>query len=153
MSEWHKAWKKPIQIKYREVTCKEEIKTNEGVLFAYPDQDYVICGVEGEIYPIKKNIFEKTYTTEPPQSKELEQRLEECEKEFARQLERLSDLKTKEKLKRFLDDVPSVVRLTSWFERLREIVNPSTQCSQYLGQWVSWAKEYAKNMGMAEAKS
>lgn len=37
-----------------------QIETLEGKMLASPD-DYLICGVEGEIYPCKKSIFEKTY--------------------------------------------------------------------------------------------
>jgi len=81
MSEWKKARKKPVEIEYREVkpTMKvcdgegkqitlrgkplfgEEIHTHEGNLIALCDYEYVIKGVEGELYPIKKDIFAKTY--------------------------------------------------------------------------------------------
>lgn len=37
-----------------------EIKTLEGVMVAKTG-DYIIQGVEGEIYPCKPDIFEKTY--------------------------------------------------------------------------------------------
>lgn len=36
------------------------IKTLEGVMTASPG-DWIICGVNGEIYPCKPDIFEKTY--------------------------------------------------------------------------------------------
>jgi len=36
------------------------IKTLEGTMKADPD-DMLICGVNGELYPCKPNIFEKTY--------------------------------------------------------------------------------------------
>jgi len=59
---WRKARKKPVIVEFREVNGKVElIKTREGELFAIADQDYIIRGVEGEIYPIKKEIFDKTY--------------------------------------------------------------------------------------------
>ena len=69
---WGKARKKPIEVEYREVNPEfidmdesgqwcEKIHTREGVLWAYQDEDYIIRGVEDEIYPIKKRIFEKTY--------------------------------------------------------------------------------------------
>lgn len=38
------------------------IKTLEGDMLANPD-DYIICGVKGEIYPCKPDIFEATYET------------------------------------------------------------------------------------------
>lgn len=37
-----------------------EIKTLEGTMIAQAG-DYIIRGVNGEIYPCKANIFEKTY--------------------------------------------------------------------------------------------
>ena len=37
-----------------------EIKTLEGVMLGNID-DYIIRGVQGEIYPCKSNIFEQTY--------------------------------------------------------------------------------------------
>lgn len=39
-----------------------EIVTLEGVMRADPD-DYIICGVKGELYPCKPDIFEATYET------------------------------------------------------------------------------------------
>ena len=81
---WGIARKKPIEIHYREVipnfettittqdstgtnpprhthTMVEKIFTREGELFGYPDKDFVIKGVRGEIYPIGKDIFHETY--------------------------------------------------------------------------------------------
>lgn len=37
------------------------IYTLEGVMTAFPERDYIIRGVNGEIYPCKADIFEKTY--------------------------------------------------------------------------------------------
>jgi len=60
--KWWRARKKPIEILVREVNGKEEkIKTKEGVLVAKADKDYIIKGIEGELYPISKKIFHKTY--------------------------------------------------------------------------------------------
>ncbi len=69
---WGKARKKPIVVDYRKVNVEfideddsgvgiEKIHTREGVLWAYEDEDFIIKGIEGELYPIKKNIFFKTY--------------------------------------------------------------------------------------------
>ncbi|HHK0761671.1 TPA: hypothetical protein ACQQME_001840 [Enterococcus hirae] len=44
-----------------------EIKTLEGIMVAKTG-DYIIQGVEGEIYPCKPDIFEKTYEVESQQS-------------------------------------------------------------------------------------
>jgi len=58
---WRKARKKPIVVKFREVDGEEQIETREGVLTAKQGEDYIIRGVDGEIYPIKKSIFYRTY--------------------------------------------------------------------------------------------
>lgn len=44
-----------------------EIKTLEGIMIAKTG-DYIIRGVEGEIYPCKPDIFEKTYEVASQQS-------------------------------------------------------------------------------------
>jgi len=70
MTKWRKARKKPVVIEYRDVIATttdprgrmaEKILTREGALYGYPDVDVIIKGVEGELYPCKKDIFEKTY--------------------------------------------------------------------------------------------
>ena len=65
MSEWKFCRKKPVIVKFRPVRGgndgKEEIKTREGTLYAYADLDWIIEGTHGELYPIKKKIFEETY--------------------------------------------------------------------------------------------
>lgn len=43
-----------------------EIKTLEGTMTAYAG-DIVICGVKGELYPIKRDIFAETYELVEPQ--------------------------------------------------------------------------------------
>ena len=77
---WRKARKKPVVVEFREVIPNpshiienplsigeamsnicETIETLEGTLIAFKNNDFIIRGVEGEIYPIKKDIFYKTY--------------------------------------------------------------------------------------------
>lgn len=59
---WRKARKKPVIIEFREVDGdKEEIHTREGILVAIKNRDFVIKGIEGELYPITKSTFFKTY--------------------------------------------------------------------------------------------
>jgi len=59
---WRTAVKKPIVIEFREPLAEvEEIRTREGTVKAKQGEDFVIRGVEGELYPIKKKIFYKTY--------------------------------------------------------------------------------------------
>lgn len=76
-SNWKKFKKKPIEIKAYQWFLKmgktNEVKhaidkgfssyyveTLEGPLLVSPD-DWIIKGIEGEIYPCKPNIFKKTY--------------------------------------------------------------------------------------------
>ena len=71
MTEWKQARKKPVVIQYREPEPKqiqimtgkkgEWTSTREGMLFAVCGEDFIIKGVDGETYPIKKDIFAKTY--------------------------------------------------------------------------------------------
>lgn len=69
MVKWQKARKKPLIIEYREVEVKttfkdrkgEYVETKEGLLFAFEGEDFIIKGIVGELYPIKKDIFYKTY--------------------------------------------------------------------------------------------
>ena len=90
MGKWKQCRKKPIIVNFREVEAKEEfafdvykekvvpchsattvtkygerISTLESgwddVLYALTDEDFIIRGVKGEIYPIKKSIFYETY--------------------------------------------------------------------------------------------
>ena len=57
---WRKARKKPVVIEFREIDDHFlEIETREGKLIANKEDDYLIRGVEGELYPIKKTIFAK----------------------------------------------------------------------------------------------
>ena len=52
--------KKPVEVEATLLLIKCEIKTREGTLFGYPG-DWLITGVEGEIYPINDRIFRATY--------------------------------------------------------------------------------------------
>jgi len=64
---WGKARKKPVVIEFRGVQTKIEafdsewIDTEEGRMRAVKGRDFVIRGIKGELYPIKKEIFFKTY--------------------------------------------------------------------------------------------
>jgi hypothetical protein len=61
--QWKKCRNKPLEREYAEITEPITIKTREGTLVGYPESDYLMRGVSGEIYPIKKEIFHKTYDT------------------------------------------------------------------------------------------
>lgn len=58
---WQKCRKKPVEVEFCEVPAPMIINTLEGAMQATPGDDYLIRGVEGEYYPIKKEIFIKTY--------------------------------------------------------------------------------------------
>ncbi len=52
--------KKPVVIQAAQIFEAFEIPTKEGLMHGSPG-DYLIIGVEGEMYPCKPTIFEKTY--------------------------------------------------------------------------------------------
>lgn len=52
--------KKPVVIEAYQTNIPIDIKTLEGVMHANPG-DWIITGVNGEQYPCKPDIFEKTY--------------------------------------------------------------------------------------------
>jgi len=59
---WRKCRKKPLVVEFREVEGDfEVIKTLEGDLGAHKEKSFIMRGVNGEIYPIDKGIFYKTY--------------------------------------------------------------------------------------------
>lgn len=52
--------KKPIIVEAYRTDSPIDIETLEGAMHASPG-DYIITGVNGEQYPCKPDIFEKTY--------------------------------------------------------------------------------------------
>ncbi len=52
--------KKPVIIEAYQTPVELNIETLEGVMHASPG-DYIITGVNGEQYPCKPDIFDKTY--------------------------------------------------------------------------------------------
>lgn len=69
---WKKCKKKPVVVEFREPQppflnirrdgkLVERINTLEGIEYAVVGEDFVIRGINGELYPIKKEIFLKTY--------------------------------------------------------------------------------------------
>ena len=57
--------KLPVIVHFREVAGEEEIFTLENrdgeSLIAKAEEDYIMRGVDGELYPIKKDLFHRTY--------------------------------------------------------------------------------------------
>lgn len=53
--------KKPIIVEAYQVSTVQKIETLEGTMLASPG-DWIVKGVNGEIYPVKPDIFEKTYS-------------------------------------------------------------------------------------------
>lgn len=62
---WFNAKVKDGTVKLHEVAGYEqswcEIRTLEGVMTANANKDFIIMGVNGELYPCKKDVFYKTY--------------------------------------------------------------------------------------------
>lgn len=52
--------KKPIVIEAYQTDVEVSINTLEGIMLASPG-DWIITGINGEQYPCKPDIFEKTY--------------------------------------------------------------------------------------------
>lgn len=61
MSEYIKL---PVVINAEQTPCRVEIETLEGTMMAVAG-DWIITGVNGERYPCKPDIFEKTYMPAP----------------------------------------------------------------------------------------
>ena len=72
-----------------------EIETLEGTMTAQPN-DYIIKGVNGEFYPCKPDIFEKTYDSETTSFKE---RLIKEHEELSDKLNKLYTFGSTEKFK------------------------------------------------------
>ncbi len=58
--EFKKALKKPIPIKCIQINEPFEVQTLEGVMQGKPG-DWLMVGVNGEMYPCSNEIFKKTY--------------------------------------------------------------------------------------------
>lgn len=52
--------KKPVTVEAYQVFEEVKIETLEGIMTASPG-DWIVKGVHGEKYPVKPDIFEKTY--------------------------------------------------------------------------------------------
>lgn len=75
---WRKARKKAVVVEFREVNGDiEAIHTLEGTLIAHREKSFIIRGLKGELYPIDKKIFAKTYEiigeNQPDKRTQLEQ--------------------------------------------------------------------------------
>lgn len=56
----YKVRKKPVIVDAYRTDIELDIQTLEGVMHAEPG-DWIITGVDGEQYPCKPSIFQKTY--------------------------------------------------------------------------------------------
>ena len=60
-AEWFAVRKAPVEVEARgPISDPEQIETPEGTMDADAG-DYIVRGVEGEVYPVKPDIFSKTY--------------------------------------------------------------------------------------------
>jgi hypothetical protein len=67
MTVWGRARKKPVEVDFREVRGSQEIvKTKNGKVLARKGSDFVIRGVDDELYPISIDIFNQTYEVVKP---------------------------------------------------------------------------------------
>ena len=57
---WRRARKRPITVKAVQVDFSFEVETLEGVMSGGPG-DWLVMGIQGELYPCKDNIFRETY--------------------------------------------------------------------------------------------
>lgn len=60
MNKKFKVIKKDIPVEAYQTTKLLKINTLEGIMIAQKG-DWIIKGINGEKYPVKKSIFEKTY--------------------------------------------------------------------------------------------
>lgn len=58
--KFQKAKKKPIPVRCIQIDEPFEVETMEGVMQG-KEGDYLIVGIHGEMYPVDKEIFLKTY--------------------------------------------------------------------------------------------
>ena len=119
---WRKARKKPIVVEFREVDGKEQIETREGILTANQEEDYIIRGVDGEIYPIKKSIFYCTYEVieeDMDKHKPKPLNLGDIPEWLEKQLEKRSDLIKYEKIDA---SNPPLLKETVFITRIRDIL-------------------------------
>ena len=64
MNDWKPCIKKPVIVHYREIQPGETVvSTREGITPVL-ETDLLMMGVEGEVYPISRDVFEKTYRTD-----------------------------------------------------------------------------------------
>ena len=57
-------YQKPVIVHYREIQPGETVvSTREGITPVL-ETDLLMMGVEGEVYPISRDVFEKTYRTD-----------------------------------------------------------------------------------------
>lgn len=60
MCKTNKFVKLPIVIEAYQVFTEKKIETLEGTMLASPG-DWIVKGINGEKYPVKPDIFKKTY--------------------------------------------------------------------------------------------
>ena len=66
--KYKKAIKKPIPVRCFQIHESFEVETLEGVMKGQAG-DWLMVGIHGEMYPIAKEIFEKTYDLVKEQKK------------------------------------------------------------------------------------
>lgn len=64
-SDWSEFTKLPIPIRARRLKNAVQVKTLEGTMIGNPG-DWLIEGVNGEMYPCKDEVFRKSYSPTGP---------------------------------------------------------------------------------------
>jgi hypothetical protein len=60
VSEWAHYRKRPVVVQAKELEQRVEIETREGTVVGEPG-DYLLVGVDAEVYPCDPEIFDATY--------------------------------------------------------------------------------------------
>lgn len=58
--EWKEYIKKPVVIKATKMEEEFDVNTLEGLMHGR-EGDYLVKGIAGELYPVRREIFEQTY--------------------------------------------------------------------------------------------
>lgn len=57
---WESVRKRPVMVHAVQLDRRFGVETWEGAMGGRPG-DYLVCGVEGELYPVDQDVFEQTY--------------------------------------------------------------------------------------------
>lgn len=126
--------KKPIIVEAYQTDVELDIETLEGIMHASVG-DYIITGVNGEKYPCKPDIFEKTYELVKENNYEIiEKALEENKRLKASYLENLLNEESKEYIYKQLKALEIIKKCCSLSEKYRQNSIVGVLCSSEISQ-------------------